>query len=324
MGNDTALDVRVHDVWQGYGDGDVLRDVTCAFPAGTVTALLGPSGVGKTTLLRTITGFHAPFGGRVELDETSLYDLRPARFDELRRRFGVLMQGDGVFGSALWGHLSLRANCELQLRSLFPHLDDDLVQDLAAARLDEVGLTAAADQRPAEISGGMRRRAALARALVSNPDLLVLDGPELGADGVRVALLADVLAARHAATGPTVVLVTHDRWLAAEVASRAVLLHDGRVALEGPVGAVLDAVDDYDRALGLALPVSDYRPPAEPQDSVGVELFTGWQAGLVVLTVMTATVAFGFGRPGALELLLVVAAWATTVGIFVARRRATR
>lgn len=324
MLDDTALDVRVQDVWQGYAGGEVLRAVTCAFPAGTVTALLGPSGVGKTTLLRTVTGFHAPFGGRIAVDGRSLYDLRPAPFDALRRRFGVLLQGDGVFGSALWAHLSLRANCELQLRSLFPHLDGELVQDVASARLAEVGLSAAAEQRPDEVSGGMRRRAALARALVSNPDLLVLDGPELGVDGVRVSLLAEVLAARHAATAATFVLVTHDRGLAAAVAQRAVLLHEGRVALQGPIGDVLDAVPDFDRHVALALPISDYRPPSEPQDSTGVELFNRWQAGLVVLAVMTAAAAFGFGRPGALELLLVAAAWATTVAIFVARRFATR
>ena len=236
------LAVELRGIWHSFEDNEVLRDVSFTVPAGLITVLLGPSGVGKTTCLRILSGLQIPDDGEVLIDGRSLYGLRPRELRALQKRLGVLLAGHGVYGSALWAHMTVLDNVTFQLREL-TSLSEDEARERARARLIEVGLEAALDVMPPELSSGMRRRAALARALASDPDLLVLDAPELGIDTVRRRLIRDILLDHHASVGGTYLIVTQDIGLAREVADHAIVLLEGRVAIEGSAGEVLETED---------------------------------------------------------------------------------
>jgi phospholipid/cholesterol/gamma-HCH transport system ATP-binding protein len=229
--------VELIDVHTAFDGTWVLRGVNLGAPAGQITALLGPSGVGKTTCIRHITGLLAPDRGDVIVAGMSRAGMGKDEHAALARRFGVLLQGSGMYGSALWGSMTVLENLMFQLRSL-TDLPDGEVRLRALQRLREVGLADHADVLPANLSAGMTTRAALARALVSDPEFAVLDSFDEGTDPVRLGHLCELIRRRHEAQGGTYLIATHDMDVARRLAQHVVVLWDGQVIEEGPTDQV--------------------------------------------------------------------------------------
>lgn len=188
----------------GYGDRRVIDRTSFEVPSGEVVALMGGSGVGKTTLLRLISGLVSPQRGGVEVfgkpvnrkDRQALYDIR--------RRMGLLFQ----FG-ALFTDLTCAENVAFPLRE-HTALSESMIRDLVMLKLECVGLRGAADLKPAEISGGMARRVALARAIALDPELILYDEPFAGLDPISLGVTANLIRSLNAALGATSIVVTHD------------------------------------------------------------------------------------------------------------------
>jgi thiamine transport system ATP-binding protein len=218
----SAVALSVHGIMRRYGDGMVLNGVDLEVPAGKITALLGPSGGGKSTLLRIIAGLEPADGGEVRLDG-AIIDRLPAH----RRGFGMVFQD-----YALFPHLNVRANVEFGLR--MQSLGAAARRRRSAELLDLVGLSALAERSIAALSGGERQRVALARALAPQPRLLMLDEPLAALDRELRERLQEELAQILRDVGITALYVTHDQREACMLADQVVLLHAGRVAQAGP------------------------------------------------------------------------------------------
>ena len=233
-----AAVIEVHDVSTTLGGHSIHRGLSLSVARGEVVALIGGSGTGKSVLLREIIGLLRPQAGHVELFGQSVWDAAPEQMNALRRRFGVLFQDGALFSS-----LSVEDNVATPL---FEHTDlpRGTCRQLARLKLALVGLPPdAAQKRPSELSGGMRKRVALARALALDPELLFLDEPTAGLDSISarafdalIRLLADSL-------GLTVFLVTHDLDTLFSIIDRVIVLSDGRVLGSGTV-AELKRIDD--------------------------------------------------------------------------------
>ncbi len=233
-----AAVIEVHDVSTTLGGHSIHRGLSLSVARGEVVALIGGSGTGKSVLLREIIGLLRPQAGHVELFGQSVWDAAPEQMNALRRRFGVLFQDGALFSS-----LSVEDNVATPL---FEHTDlpRGTCRQLARLKLALVGLPPdAAQKRPSELSGGMRKRVALARALALDPELLFLDEPTSGLDSISarafdalIRLLADSL-------GLTVFLVTHDLDTLFSIIDRVIVLSDGRVLGSGTV-AELKRIDD--------------------------------------------------------------------------------
>lgn len=234
--NETVVDVR--DIDTTLGGNRIHRGLSLSVARGEVVALIGGSGTGKSVLLREIIGLLKPQAGHVALFGHSVWDSTPEQMNLLRRRFGVLFQDGALFSS-----LSVEDNVATPL---FEHtgLPHPLCRQLARLKLSMAGLPAdVSGKRPSELSGGMRKRVALARALVLDPELLFLDEPTSGLDPISarafdrlIRLLADSL-------GFTVFLVTHDLDTLFSIIDRVIVLSNGRVLGSGTV-AELKHFDD--------------------------------------------------------------------------------
>lgn len=203
-----------------HGARLVLRDISFEVAAGEVLVILGASGSGKSSLLRDLIGLQAPAAGRVLIEGQDLYDGEEAALQSLRRRFGVMFQA-----GALWSAMTVGDNMMLPMKMFSPRTRAQCKQH-ALQKLALVGLEAAFDLMPAELSGGMRKRAALARALALDPPLLFLDEPGSGLDPVNVARLDALILQLRGQLGTSVVMVTHDIDSAFAVADRVLFLDE--------------------------------------------------------------------------------------------------
>ncbi|MFM7283754.1 MAG: ABC transporter ATP-binding protein [Betaproteobacteria bacterium] len=188
----------------GYGDRQIIDGVSFEIRSGQVVALMGGSGVGKTTLLRLISGLVAPQQGTVEVFGKPLDSTHQTRLYEARRRMGLLFQ----FG-ALFTDLTCFENVAFPIRE-HTNLSESMVRDLVLLKLECVGLRGAAELKPSEISGGMARRVALARAIALDPELILYDEPFAGLDPISLGVTANLIRGLNNALGATSVVVTHD------------------------------------------------------------------------------------------------------------------
>jgi phospholipid/cholesterol/gamma-HCH transport system ATP-binding protein len=197
--------ISIENVTFGYEGGrTILNDVSLRFMRGKVTAILGGSGCGKTTLLRLIGGVHAPRSGRVIFDGNPVDTGNKSQLYALRRRLGMLFQ----FG-ALFTDLTVFENVAFPLRE-HTDLSDELVRDIVLMKLNAVGLRGAAQLRISEISGGMARRVALARAVALDPEVIMYDEPFAGLDPISMGVAANLIRTLNDATGATSLMVSHD------------------------------------------------------------------------------------------------------------------
>jgi phospholipid/cholesterol/gamma-HCH transport system ATP-binding protein len=196
--------VEVRDVTIAYGSYVVQRDVSFSVPRGRIFIIMGGSGCGKSSLLRVMNGLIAPAAGDVLIGGASLWQADVAGRERLMRRFGMLYQM-----GALWSSMTLLENVALPLGE-FTDLAAAQIREVAALKLALVGLAGFEDFSPSQISGGMRKRAALARAMALDPDILYLDEPSAGLDPVSSRLLDDLILSLRDSLGSTVVVVTHE------------------------------------------------------------------------------------------------------------------
>lgn len=235
-----AWDIRIERLRAGYGDRVVLDDVSAEFPAGAISMVLGESGCGKSTLLRHIIGLARPMDGRILYGGQDFFALPQAYFRRVRRRFGVLFQ-DG----ALLGSLTLAENVALPL-SEHTRLKSRVVREAALRTLSLVGLEAFADYYPHELSGGMRKRGGLARAIVTEPPVLFCDEPTSGLDPINAAQMDQLLLDMKARYPQmTLVVVTHDLSSVRRIADHVVMLREGKVGFAGTVDDLETSQDAY-------------------------------------------------------------------------------
>jgi phospholipid/cholesterol/gamma-HCH transport system ATP-binding protein len=225
--------ITTHGLDCGYGDHVVLRGVDLAFPKGEVTCMIGPSGGGKSTLLRTLLLLQPALAGDVRLEGRSLLGLEARDRTRLREHFGVLFQG-----AALFGDLSLTENVAFPLieRRRVPARE---AEGIARLKLGLVGLSADADRMPSEVSGGMRKRCGIARALALDPEVLFLDEPGSGLDPPNAAALDALLLDLRDGLGSTLIVITHEIDSVRRIADRIVILGEGGVLAAGTRDEVL-------------------------------------------------------------------------------------
>ena len=219
--------VELRDLTFGYGDRVVLKNLSFNVPRGKVTALMGVSGGGKTTVLRLIGGQIRASQGQLLFDGHDVTTMQQTELYAARRRMGMLFQ----FG-ALFTDMSVFDNVAFPLRE-HTRLSEDLIRDIVLMKLDAVGLRGARDLRPSEISGGMSRRVALARAIALDPDLIMYDEPFAGLDPISLGTAARLIRRLNDSLGITSVVVSHDVTETFEIADHVVILAYGGVAAQG-------------------------------------------------------------------------------------------
>jgi len=218
------------DIACGYGDEPpVLKDVSFEIERGEIVALLGGSGSGKSTLLRAITGLAAPLSGTVRLFGESIHDADRDQRNALLRRTGMLFQQDALFGS-----MTVLENVSLPLREL-TRLPEPVIQEMARMKLGLVGLGGMEHRLPSGISGGQRKRAALARASILDPEIIFCDEPSAGLDPVVAAEVDETLIRFREVLHITIVAVTHELESIRTIADRAIMLGRGTVCAVGTI-----------------------------------------------------------------------------------------
>jgi len=233
-----AWDIQFHALSVGYGNHVVLHDINATLPAGQISVILGGSGCGKSTLLRHIIGLSRPLTGSIRIGGEDLFSLDRQAFRRVRRQMGVLFQ-DG----ALLGALTLAENVGLPL-SEHLRLPKPLLHEAALRVLRMVGLEDFARFYPNQLSGGMRKRAGLARAIIAEPRILLCDEPTSGLDPVTAARMDALLLAMHQQyEHMTTVVVSHDLASLRTIADHVLVLREGRAVFSGSL-AELEASDD--------------------------------------------------------------------------------
>ncbi|HEX2316315.1 MAG TPA: ABC transporter ATP-binding protein [Thermomonospora sp.] len=228
-----GVEIRVEGLRKSFGRQVIWEDVSFSIPAGEISALLGPSGTGKSVFLKTLVGLLRPDRGHIYVDGGDVPRLREDALYELRRKFGVLFQDGALFGS-----MSLYDNIAFPLREHTRKRESE-IRRIVLEKIEMVGLTGAEDKLPGEISGGMRKRAGLARALVLEPEVILADEPDSGLDPVRTAYLNQLFADLNAQLGATFLIVTHDVGTARVLPDNLGLLFRRGLVMFGPREMVL-------------------------------------------------------------------------------------
>ena len=268
---DNAWDICIEHLDGGYGERLVLRDLSPCLPGGAITAILGESGCGKTTLLRIILGLTPPRSGRILLGGRDIFSLSARQFHKVRRRFGVLFQ-DG----ALLGALTLAENVALPLRehTTLPH---KILREAALRTLQLVGLENFADFYPSELSGGMRKRAGLARAIVTEPPVLFCDEPTSGLDPITAAQMDQLLLdMKQHYPHMTTVVITHDLGSVAHIAEHVLVIKKGQAVFSGSRQELESSEDPYLRQFLDRKPEESRRMAAPPLDKAVRSALAEW------------------------------------------------
>jgi phospholipid/cholesterol/gamma-HCH transport system ATP-binding protein len=233
--------IRCKDVVKRLGGVPVLNGLNVAFPEDTITVVLGPSGTGKSVLIKHIIGLMFPDSGEVFVKDQSVSKLAMPELLELRRKIGVLFQDGALFGS-----MSVYDNVAFPLRQ---HTDmtEAAIAERVTQRLRDVGLGEAMDDAPSQLSGGMRKRAGFARALVMEPDVVIFDEPDSGLDPVRTALLCELIQEMHSIYKGTYIVVTHNIASARQIGEYIAVLWRGRIVEAGDAERMFSSDNDFVR-----------------------------------------------------------------------------
>jgi len=238
--------IDARDLTVGYGREEVLRGLSFAVTKGLITAVVGVSGSGKSTLLKTLAGLLPPLGGGFDFAGAPVDYRSEASLRRLYGSIGVLYQ-DG----ALLNGLTLYENVALPVRMHYPELPEGVVRDVVYAGLAQVEMADSAEKLPAELSGGMRKRGALARALVLDPEVVFCDEPSSGLDPITSLRLDDLLLRLKERSRMTLVVVTHELRSIERVADRVLLLHDGGLRFSGDSAGLASSDDEFIRTFFL-------------------------------------------------------------------------
>jgi phospholipid/cholesterol/gamma-HCH transport system ATP-binding protein len=260
--------VELRDIRFGYGERVILDGITLSVPRGKVTALMGASGGGKTTVLRLIGGQYRAQSGSLTFDGQEVGSLNPTDLYAVRRRMGMLFQ----FG-ALFTDLSVFDNVAFPLRE-HTDLSESMIRDIVLMKLEAVGLRGARDLMPSEVSGGMARRVALARAMALDPELIMYDEPFAGLDPISLGTAARLIRQLNDTLGLTSVIVSHDLDETFHIADQVIVLANGKIAAQGTPDEVRHSTDPLVKQFVTAAPDGPvrfhYPGPSVAQD-FGVE-----------------------------------------------------
>lgn len=265
--NPDAL-VELRDIRFGYGERVILDGISLTIPRGKVTALMGASGGGKTTVMRLIGGQYRAQSGHLTFDGQEVAALNPTDLYVVRRRMGMLFQ----FG-ALFTDLSVFDNVAFPLRE-HTDLSESMIRDIVLMKLEAVGLRGARDLMPSEVSGGMARRVALARAMALDPELIMYDEPFAGLDPISLGTAARLIRQLNDTLGLTSVIVSHDLDETFHIADQVIVLANGKIAAQGTPDEVRNSTDPLVKQFVTAAPDGPvrfhYPGPSVAQD-FGVE-----------------------------------------------------
>jgi len=217
----------------------VLKGIDLDIPRGKIVAILGTSGSGKTTLLQLIAGSLRPAAGHVRVDDRVVHELDLEDLYRLRRQMGMMFQKGGLFSD-----LTVFENVAFPIRE-HTSLPEALIHDLVVMKLHAVGLRGAQGLKPAELSGGMGRRVALARAIALDPDLIIYDEPFAGLDPITLNVVCNLIRTLNDALGATSVVVTYDVHEAVQLADYLYLINDGVIAAHGPTPEMVASEDPF-------------------------------------------------------------------------------
>lgn len=231
--------VEIRDLHFGYGERPILSALNMTFPRGKVIAVMGGSGSGKTTVLRLIGGQLAPQSGEIDVDGQRVDTQDTPALYRLRRKMGMLFQH-----GALFTDMSVFENVAFPLRE-HTDLPEELIRDLVLMKLHAVGLRNAAQLKPSEISGGMARRVALARAIALDPQLIMYDEPFAGLDPISMGMTANLIRTLNDALGSTTILVSHDVHESFLIADYVYFLSKGTIVAEGTPAEMTASTDPY-------------------------------------------------------------------------------
>jgi len=233
--------VEFIDVHKSFGSNHVLRGLNLEIPEGQVSMIIGPSGTGKSVCIKHIVGLLYPDQGDVIVHGQSIPSLADADLFETRKKFGVLFQDGALFGS-----MNLYDNVAFPLRQHTEKSEEEIAE-IVNRRMREVGLGSDGTKMPNELSGGMRKRAGFARALVLDPEIVLFDEPDSGLDPVRTALLCELIKEVHAENGGAYVVITHDIMSARRVGEHISVLWKGRVVESGPAAELFASENPFVR-----------------------------------------------------------------------------
>jgi phospholipid/cholesterol/gamma-HCH transport system ATP-binding protein len=222
--SDAAISVR--NLRVKYGEREILHGINFEVPAGETMVILGGSGSGKSTLLRTLVGLEKPSAGEIWIQGKDFAAIPEVERDELRKKMGMSFQGGALFGSMTVGD-----NVALPLREHTP-LDDSTIEIMVRLKLDQVGLSGFENYMPAQLSGGMKKRAAIARALAMDPGTLFFDEPSAGLDPIIAAGIDELILKLKKAFRMTIVVVTHELASAFLIADRMIVLDKGVIVAD--------------------------------------------------------------------------------------------
>jgi len=224
--------IEIRGLRKSFGSKVVLDGVDLDVRNGETVVVLGPSGTGKSVLLKHILGLIQPDAGSIRVDGDEIVGMREAPLDVVRKKFGMLFQGAALFDS-----MTVEENVALPLRA-HTTLGDDAIRRRVQERLDWVGLKKVEHLKPASLSGGMRKRVGLARAIVMDPAFILYDEPTTGLDPIMADVIDKLIRAMQRRLKGTSIVVTHDLRSAFEVGDRAALLAGGRIVFEGTIDEV--------------------------------------------------------------------------------------
>jgi phospholipid/cholesterol/gamma-HCH transport system ATP-binding protein len=239
--SDGKWSIRCYDVHKRLGGIPVLNGLNVAIPDETVTVVLGPSGTGKSVLIKHLIGLMFPDSGEIIVQGKSVPSLPMGELLALRRKIGVLFQDGALFGS-----MTVYDNVAFPLRQ-HTDMSESQISQRVRQRLSDVGLSDALDFAPNQLSGGMRKRAGFARALVMEPDIVIFDEPDSGLDPVRTALLCELIKEMHEQYGGTYIVVTHNIASARQIGQYIALLWRGRIVEAGDAERMFSSENPFVR-----------------------------------------------------------------------------
>jgi phospholipid/cholesterol/gamma-HCH transport system ATP-binding protein len=229
--------ISVVNLRVSYGDREVLHSISFDMQRGETLVILGGSGSGKSTLLRTLVGLEKPRSGEVWIRDMNIAKASPRELDEIRKKMGVSFQGGALFGSMTVGE-----NVALPLRE-HTRLEESTIEIMVRIKLEQVGLASFEDFVPSQLSGGMRKRAAVARALAMDPEILFFDEPSAGLDPIIAAGIDQLILDLKKAYSISIVVVTHELASAFLIADRMMLIDRGNVIAMGPKNELATSVN---------------------------------------------------------------------------------